>query len=287
MAVVGTRSAVALGLVAALLVAFGLYGAYVVFVTQCFSHHVPDFPNHGLSKIREASPAGLAAANAVLELHLQRGEPLVLRDGSAMHGWDANACWAPACVRRRFGDQPVDAPGHSVSGRSDESAPLSHWLDVFFDADTHGLDVRAAAGSAAECFRANTGQSHCTVDEGGAPFCSVACFANATINFGLHPNSESFLHWKDALSSTGWLALQRQRALKGDSWLAWITSTLFPSQYGFDPGMDWVEGVLWLSPKGARTGRSVCHLLAVHVPHFLGTQLNRVVYSKLSIQFGD
>ena len=234
-----------LALVALALAALGLYAAHRAFTTQCFSHIVPAFPNHGLSEVRDARPAGLDAAAALLELHLQRGEPLLLRDRSSMHGWDDEACWTPECLRRRFGTQPLDAPGQQAS------SSLSDWLDAFFDGGS-----RAPAGSteAAGCFGRLAGRSHCTVDEGGAPFCAAPCFTNATINFGIHPFSESFNHWESALASTGWLALQRRRALKGESWAARLVTALFPSQYGFDPGVDWVEGVLWLSPKGARSG---------------------------------
>jgi hypothetical protein len=249
--------AAALALVAATLLALGVYAAHRVFATQCFSHHVPMFPNHGLSAVRESAPAGLDAADALLKLHLRHGEPLLLRNGSGMQGWDAQACWTPTCVRRRFGAQPVDVSWGS-------SAPLSRWLDEFFDSGRSAPgDDLGASQAAAGCFGDGVGLSHCTVNEGGAPFCAVPCFVNATINFGLHPYSESFLQWEDALSSTGWLPLQRRRALKGDSWAAWATTAVFPPRYGFDPGVDWVEGVLWLSPKGARTGNKTCNKSAL------------------------
>ncbi len=254
---VGTAAVLALA--AAAVLALGVYAAHRVFSTQCFSHHVPEFPNHGLSAVREAAPAGLAAADALLKLHLQHGEPLILRNGSGMQGWNAEACWTPACVRRRFGEQPVDSGGAS-------SAPLARWLDEFFDGGRgtphDGLDTTQAA---AGCFGGSAGRSHCTVNEGGAPFCAAPCFVNATINFGLHPYSENFIAWEDALSSTGWFPLQRRRALKGNSWAAWATTTVFPPRYGFDPGVDWVEGVLWLSPKGARTGRVATNLYCCNV----------------------
>ena len=57
-----------------------------------------------------------------------------------------------------------------------------------------------------------------------------------------------------ALASTGWLALQRRRALSGDTLAARLVTAFFPARYGFEPNEDWVEGVLWLSPSGARTG---------------------------------
>ena len=63
-----------MALAAAALVALGAYAAHQVFVTQCFTHHVPEFPNHGLSAVREAAPVGLDAADALLKLHLQHGE---------------------------------------------------------------------------------------------------------------------------------------------------------------------------------------------------------------------
>ena len=180
-------NAAALALAAAALLALGAYGAHRLFATQCFSHHVPAFPNHGLSTVREAAPTGLAAADALLQLHLQRGEPLLLRNGSGMHGWDATACWTPACVRRRFGEQPVDTPGRSRHGGA-PSAPLSRWLDVFYDAGSRAPDDSGGASEAAAgCFGPRAGRAHCALDEGGAPFCAAPCFANATINFALHP----------------------------------------------------------------------------------------------------
>ena len=60
-------NAAALALAAAALLALGAYGAHRLFATQCFSHHVPAFPNHGLSAVREAAPTGLAAADALLQ----------------------------------------------------------------------------------------------------------------------------------------------------------------------------------------------------------------------------
>lgn len=43
--------------------------------------------------------------------------------------------------------------------------------------------------------------------------------------------------------------------LWGDTWLARLVTQLVPSTVGFAPDVDWVEAVLWLSPKGARTGQ--------------------------------
>jgi hypothetical protein len=253
----GTAGAVGVLALAALSIALGMHGAHRVFSTQCFSHQLPSYRNHGLSAVRHARPPQLDAAAALLELHLQRSEPLLLREGTGMHGWDQGACWTPDCLRQRFGTQPVDAPGRGASlylSGSSPRATLTAWLDTFFDGGSRRTPSGAEFESDSGCFGPARGGSYCTTDEGGAPFCASPCFTNATQNFGLHPHSESFRHWHDALASTGWLALQRRRALKGDTLAARLVTAVFPPQYGFDPNADWVEGVLWLSPKGARTG---------------------------------
>lgn len=50
------------------------------------------------------------------------------------------------------------------------------------------------------------------------------------------------------------LPLLLARALPGDAWSARFVTSLVPSSVGFARGAPWVEAVLWLSPKGARTG---------------------------------
>ena len=220
----GAGAASVLG-VLAVAVALGLHGAHRIFSTQCFSHQLPSYPNHGLTAVRDASPSGLDAAAALLELHLQRSEPLLLRESTGMHGWDQTACWTPDCLRERFGSQPVDAPGRGA--RPGRWRQLSDWLDAFFDSGSRTApgDAAAETEAASGCFGTGAGSSHCSVDEGGAPFCASPCFTNATLNFGLHPHSESFTHWHDALASTGWLYAPCASILEQSSAaMSWVSS---------------------------------------------------------------
>lgn len=58
------------------------------------------------------------------------------------------------------------------------------------------------------------------------------------------------------------MPLLRWRAQRGEAFGSRVLTSLVPSSVGFAPDADWVEAVLWISPKGARTGpetaRSIC-----------------------------
>ena len=219
--------------------------AFRVFQTQCYTRMVAPIdtpPNYGLTSntLRRVAPTGVEAAAAILSLHQSRGEPLVLLNGSGMHGWAAanrdNGFWNLSCMRQRFGRQQITG------------GTLGAYIDMYLQGNRRTSPSQPDQNRL--CF---AGQSPACSIHGGAPFCDSPCLANATINFGLYPDSD-LMAWRGALEGVGWFPLQRMRAHKRQSLSARLVTAIIPSSVGFHPAADWVEGVLWMNPKGARTG---------------------------------
>ncbi|CAJ1452969.1 unnamed protein product, partial [Effrenium voratum] len=203
---------------------------YQIFRTQCFSRPSQHQANH--KELRSVAPGSVEEAAALLELHQARNEPLLFANHTAMQGWGQN-CWSPDCIQRRFGDLPIEGVAMG--------ATLDDYMDAFFD-DESSVE--------AECFEGKN--PACTL-QGGAPFCTRPCLTNATLNFALVEDSDE--PFEDVLvDSLKSFPLLRRRAHKGHLPSARLLTWLVSSTVGFAPGADWVEGVLWLSPKGAQTG---------------------------------
>ncbi|CAK9036809.1 unnamed protein product, partial [Durusdinium trenchii] len=263
--------------------------SYNVFRTQCFTRQ--EGPERW-DTLSIATPSSTDEAIQRLSVAIASAQPLLFRGGAhearpGFFGW-ASDSWAPQELQERFGELKIDG-GYD--------ATLSDFLDSFFE----GEDPPSPKKS---CFSGDAPEGPACTMQGGAPFCTRPCLTNATLNIGIVEDSDP--PFEDVLvEMLNSLPLLRWRAQRGEAFGSRVLTSLVPSSVGFAPDADWVEAVLWISPKGARTGLhqddepcSVLHQVygrkrlvlfppgATHVqpeerPHCLAEHGTR--YSKLSL----